>query len=292
MIQTNDQQQFTLTSPQGEVLHSSKTLGWSGIVIEQRSQPAGEYTFPGSSSHMICLHRGLPILTESIHNGQSFTTMMGRGSLQIVPAGAESIWRHQDKAELLHLFLTPELLKQAAAEHGQQHIELLDHFSLQDSRIEHISSALLVEALEGGTTGRLYVESLATALATHLIHAYAASSRPLPEPTRGLPIPLLRKVTSLIEDRLSEDLSLADLAFEVGLSPSHFSSVFRQTTGLSPHQYIVQRRLERAQRLLTSTRLSISEIATTVGFYDQSHLGRQMRRVMGITPSYIRDHLA
>ena len=292
MIQTNDQQQFMLSSLQGGVLHSSEEFGWSGIVVEQCSSPAGEYLFPNSSSHMICLHQGPPTLIKSIRNSKSFTTMMRRGSLQIVPAGTESIWRHEDTAELLHLFLTQELLQQVAAEHNQQHLELLDHFSVKDPRIEHIGSALLVEALEGGTTGRLYAESLATALATHLIHAYTSTPHPLPEPTRGLSVSLLRKITSLIEDRLTEDLSLADLAIEVDLSPSHFSSVFRKTTGLSPHQYIVQRRLEHAQRLLTSTKLSIGEIATTVGFYDQSHLVRHMRRVMRVTPTYIREHLS
>ena len=294
MVQMNDQQQFadpSLSSPQTGILRSSEALGWGGIVVEQRSDSAGEYLFSSSSSHMICLHQGPLILTESIHNRRPFTTMMGRGSVEIVPAGTESIWRHEDTAKLLHLFLTPELLQRVAAEYGQQHIELLEHFSTQDSRIEHISSALLTELREGGATGRLYVEGLTTALAAHLIRTYTSTPRSLPEMTKGLPAPLLRRVTSLIEDRLTEDLSLADLASEAGLSPSHFSSVFRRTTGLSPHQYIVQRRLEHAQRLLTSTRLSIGEIATTVGFYDQSHLVRHMRRVMGVTPTYIREHL-
>lgn len=154
------------------------------------------------------------------------------------------------------------------------------------------SLALLTEVLEGGTTGRFYAEGLAIALAAHLIHTYTSTPHPFPEMTKGLPASLLRRVTSLIEDRLTEDLGLAELAFEVGLSPSHFSSLFRKTTGLSPHQYIVQRRLEHAQRLLSSTRLSIGEIAATVGFYDQSHLVRQMRRVMGVTPTYIREHLS
>src|SRR3954453_9404998 len=69
---------------------------------------------------------------------------------------------------------------------------------------------------------------------------------------------------------LSEDLGLVELASEVGLSPSHFASLFRKTTGLSQHHYVIQRRLEQAQQLLKSTRLSIGEIATAVGFYDQS----------------------
>ena len=99
-------------------------------------------------------------------------------------------------------------------------------------------------------------------------------------------------MTDLIEDHLTEDLSLTNLAAEAGLSPSHFSSLFRQTTGLALHQYIIRRRLEQAQHLLRSTELPIKEIAIAVGFYDQSHLVRQMRRILGVTPTSLRKQLS
>ncbi|GHO98039.1 hypothetical protein KSF_080870 [Reticulibacter mediterranei] len=277
---------------QTEILHSSETLGWRGIVVEQHYLPAGEHAFPRSSSHLICLHQGASILVEHTHNKQSFADIMGHGYVQIVPAGTESTWRHDEGVQLLHLYLAPTLLQQVAGDHHQQHVELLTHFQPQDRRIEHISSALLMEVLEGGSTGRLYVEGLVTALAAHLIHTYTNTPRPLPQQNKQLPAFLFRRITSLIEERLAENMSLIELASEVGMSPSHFASLFRKTTGLSPHHYIVQRRLERARHLLTSTKLSIGEIATTVGFYDQSHLVRQMRSVMGVTPTYIREHLS
>ncbi|MFL5653151.1 MAG: AraC family transcriptional regulator [Ktedonobacteraceae bacterium] len=294
-MQTDGQPQRAdvfLSSPQAGILHSSEALGWRGIVVEQRYFPAGEYTYPRSSSHLISLLQGPSLLVEHIHNQQTFTTIRGRGSVQIVSAGTENIWRHDDGVQLLHIFLTPALLQQVAGDHHQQQVELLTHFQPQDRRIEYISSALLTEVLEGGATGRLYVESLATALATHLIHTYSSTSCPPPQKSKQLPAFLFRRITALIEERLAEDLSLAELASEVGLSPSHFSSLFRKTTGLSPHHYLVQRRLERAQHLLTSTNLSIGEIATTVGFYDQSHLVRHMQRIKGVTPTYIREHLS
>lgn len=285
----NDQQRRTFP-PQTGILHSSESFGWSGITVHHRYHPAGEYVFLGSSFSMLCLHLGPPLSVEQIHNGRPFTSMMTRGSFQVVPSGVENKWRHQDGGEHMHILLTPELLQRVAPD--DHPIELLDHFNRHDPRIEHISLALLTEVLEGGATGKLYGEGLATALAVHLIHTYTNSPRPLPEITKGLPTPLFRKITALIEDRLAEDLDLVELASEIGLSPSHFSRMFRKTTGLSPHQYVVQRRLDRAQRLLSSTRLSIGEIANAVGFYDQSHLVRQMRRVKGVTPTYIREHLS
>jgi Transcriptional regulator containing an amidase domain and an AraC-type DNA-binding HTH domain len=290
----NDQQitETHLSSAQTGILRSSEALGWDGIVVEQRYHPAGEYIFPSSSSHLICLHQDSPIRIEQVQNGRTFTHIMARGNLQIIPAGTESIWRHREGSAHMHVILTSALLQQVAADYDKHHFELLAHFSTQDPRIEHISSALLTEVLEGGTTGRLYAEGLAHALAAHLIHAYTSTPHALPSITRGLSASQLRNITSLIEDRLTEDLSLAELASEVGLSSSHFSSLFRKSTGLSPHHYIVQRRLERAQHLLKSTRLSIGEIASAVGFYDQSHMVRHMRQAMGITPTYIREHLA
>lgn len=141
MAQTDDQQRRTsppLSSPQTGILRSSELLGWRGIVVERRYHPAGEYVFPSSSSHMIGLHLGLPLPVEQVRNGRPFANMMAHGSFQIVPAGTESIWRHQDGADHMHVLLTPALLQQVATDHDQQHIELLDQFRTQDPRIEHI----------------------------------------------------------------------------------------------------------------------------------------------------------
>src|SRR2546421_3315833 len=101
MMQIDNQQRRTsppLSSPQTGVLHSSELFGWRGIVVEQRYHPAGEYTFPSSSTHMIGLHQGPPHPVEQVRNGRAITCMMARGNSDIVPAGAESIWRHQDGA--------------------------------------------------------------------------------------------------------------------------------------------------------------------------------------------------
>ncbi|MBV9230811.1 MAG: helix-turn-helix transcriptional regulator [Chloroflexi bacterium] len=289
----NNKQDLSDTDPSHShivVLHSSESLPWKGIFFEQRYHPAGEYVYPAFSGHMICLHQGPPSFLEHIGNGQHHTGMRTPGSIQIVPAGTACTWRHPAGARFTNLLLSTEVMKQVATDLNQRRIEILDHFSIQDPRIAHISLALLAELAAGGPSGRLYGEGLATALAAHLISSYSSTPRPLPETIRGLPAPLLRRVISVIEDRLPEDLGLAELAQEAGLSQSHFASLFRKTTGLSPHQYIVRRRVERAQSLLQSTTLSIDEIASTVGFYDQSHLTRQMRQILGVTPKYVREH--
>ncbi|GHO50478.1 helix-turn-helix domain-containing protein [Ktedonospora formicarum] len=288
MLQMDSQQQRALSSPLTGVLHSSKSLGWSGIVVEQSYHAAGEYVYSPLPLHMICLHQDRSIPLEQVRDGHFLNDIIDRGQIQIIPAGAESTWRQQSGISHMQVLLTSEFLQQVAEASNQPHVELLHYFNVKDLRIESISLALLTELLEGGTTGRLYVEGLTTALAAHLVHTYTGTSHLLPRKTKGLPPSFFQRVTSLIEDRLTENLSLADLASEVDLSPSHFASLFRETTGFTPHHYVLQRRLERACSLLKTTRHSIGEIAAAVGFYDQSHLTRQMRRFMGITPTSLR----
>ena len=288
-----DEQYLTdppLSSPQTGILHSSASLGGQGIVVERHSLAAGEYTYPSSSSHMLCLHLGKPIFLEQVHNGRSFASLITPGNFQIVPAGTENLWRHTDASNFLLLSFVPDMLQETSERTNQQNIELLDTFSTRDSQIEHISSALLHEVLSDGRSGRSYAESLGIALAARLAQAYTRNASIFPRKSGGLSAPLLHRTTDFIEEHLSVDFSIVDLASEVGLSPSHFTYLFRKSVGLSPHQYIVQRRLEQAQQLLKSTRISISEIAAAVGFYDQSHLVRHLRRVMGVTPTDFRKH--
>lgn len=91
-------------------------------------------------------------------------------------------------------------------------------------------------------------------------------------------------VTDYISDRLDRELSLNELAAIAQLSPYHFSRAFKQSTGISPHQYVIQCRVERAKQLLQQGKMSIGEIAIACGFSHQSHLNRHFKRLTGVTP--------
>ena len=104
----------------------------------------------------------------------------------------------------------------------------------------------------------------------------------------GLPPRALRRVREYIEGHLEETISIETLAAIVGLSMYHFARAFKQSEGLTPHDYLVQRRVRRAQELLASTDLPLSEIALASGFSDQSHCARRFREHVGITPSSYR----
>jgi transcriptional regulator GlxA family with amidase domain len=104
----------------------------------------------------------------------------------------------------------------------------------------------------------------------------------------GLPPRALRRVREHIEAHLEETISIDGLAGIVGLSKYHFARAFKQSAGLSPHNYLVQRRVRRVQELLADTDLTLSEIAFACGFSNQSHCARRFRERVGITPSSYR----
>jgi transcriptional regulator GlxA family with amidase domain len=95
-------------------------------------------------------------------------------------------------------------------------------------------------------------------------------------------------VREYVEAHLSESMDLPELAGIAGLSVFHFARQFKQSAGVTPHHYLVQRRVERAQDMLSRTDLSLSEIALAAGFSDQSHLARHFRQMLGTTPGEFR----
>jgi AraC family transcriptional regulator len=107
-------------------------------------------------------------------------------------------------------------------------------------------------------------------------------------PTATLSGHRLKQVLSFIEDQLAEDLSLDQIAVVARLSPSHLKPLFRQAMGMPVHQYVIQRRIDRARALLTQDNLTMAEIAAATGFAHQSHLARHIRRATGLAPNDLR----
>lgn len=115
--------------------------------------------------------------------------------------------------------------------------------------------------------------------------------RPAPVPSSprgGLPPGILRSLRRHIEDQLDKNLPVAALAAIAGLSPTHFSRAFKNSTGVAPHHYLTRQRVEKAARLLIESELSMAEIAQAVGFSDQSHFTRCFTRLIGTTPGAYR----
>jgi AraC family transcriptional regulator len=218
--------------------------------------------------------------------------MVPTGSLGLVTKGAKLWWRRSQETETLVTALDP-LFVAAIANHSVHgdHVEFPNLPVFQDSKIAHILLALRAELREGCPAGRLYGESLAAALAVHLLRRYAVSPGRSGVHKGGLPPARLRRVLDYIETCLAEDTSLRLLAELAQLSPDHFAALFKQSTGLPPHRYVLQRRIVKAKEMLTDGRLSLAEIGFALGFTSQAHFTAMFRKLVGATPGAYREEM-
>lgn len=274
------------------LLKSSHTLGWDSVLVEHVRLRDGELYVPQLYDHLICMVLDADYHLEQSRNGQTFVHTFQPGQAQLLPVSTSGFWRSPNVVELLHLQFSHHFLQQVAEETlgvtaGQ--VAISDQFLLQDPQVTHIGYAFLAELRDGGLNGTLYSDALTTALVTHLLRKYGLGGA---NPAIALPRisrTELGRALDYINDHLGEDVTLSSLAQLVNLSPSHFNALFKQHVGLPPYQYILHQRVSRAKALLIRTNLSIAQVATEVGFYDQSHLTRHMRRLLGITPAALHQ---
>ena len=187
----------------------------------------------------------------------------------------------------------------SSVELSRNSTELIPHFATADPLIHGIGLALKSEIELSGSENSLYADTLRLTLFTHLLQRYttqnSAAYKPLARGKAqtafsGLPAYRLRQVIDYIDAHLERNLKLRELAEITQLSPNYFTKLFKQSTGLTPHQYVIQQRVERVKRLLLSGKLSIAEIAIAVGFSHQSHLNRHFKRQVGTTPKAFLRH--
>ena len=172
---------------------------------------------------------------------------------------------------------------------GTVDIEPQDVFS--DPLISQIGVTIANE-ISGGFVDAILADALNTALAVQVTRRFADQSALMLEPSNGLSRERLKRVRDYIEAHLDNRLTLTDLARVACLSPYHFSRSFKQSIGIGPQRYVIQRRLERAKAMIRRTNQSLAEIAQQVGFADQSHLTSIFRRETGVTPGRYRAALA
>jgi AraC family transcriptional regulator len=203
----------------------------------------------------------------------------------VIPSGLPFSASLEGEAEHLAIYLEPSLIRRAASDsRTTSGVEVVERCSLNDSVISHIGMALLAELDSEGLSGRLYAESLANLLAVHLLRHYTAAETRVQKFTGGLSGQKLRAVMDFIGDNYEQDLTLAELAQEAGMSTFHFAREFKRTTGTTPHQYLMKFRVERAKALLAESEMPLVEVGFRSGFSHQSHFSRLFRRLTGTTP--------
>lgn len=269
---------------------SSGPLGWNGLIAERFRHSPAEHHFPALPENTTSLYLGQPVRSvrwsgDGIHEGPT-----RRGDVTVKASGQPVGWHFDRDVDLLVMRFAPAFLRHVAGENGldPDAVELRPSLDGRDDAVKHVGLAMLAEMEGGGAGGRVYGDALATALATHLLRNYGTSPQAMSEVKGGLPRGTLRRVTDFVNDNLSTDLGLSEMAGVANLSQYHFSRQFKRSTGLPPHRYVIQRRVERARELLSNTDLSVGDVASAVGFTHQSHLAHHVRRHFGVAPSSLR----
>ncbi|URD47995.1 AraC family transcriptional regulator [Chroococcidiopsis sp. CCNUC1] len=274
-----------LILPRSPIL-ASDGANWKNIQFAYFREPPCDVPEHVSSQHVICLNVGKPVQLEQAVGGRYEKVGSGFGDLKIYPAYL-SQWFHWDKeAEFFNLLLAPSFLATVGYEvFGSDRLELIPHLAtLFDPLVGQIGFALKTSLEIDGRNSHLYADSLAHALVVHLLSRYSSNSRQRKTVTGSFTQQQWQQIVDFIEANLDRNISLTQLAEIVRLSPYHFAHLFKQSTHISPHQYLIRCRIERAKQLIVIGNLSLAAIAQTVGFASQGHFTYHFKRLVGVTP--------
>jgi AraC family transcriptional regulator len=261
------------------------------LTCEVRKFDPGRTEIPPLPYALLIMHLSKPNSVTCRRDGRIYTGTELRGDIDLIPAGMPSLWESRMPGASLLLRVPTPLLANVGLECGLEAdaIRLNSRFCMRDQQIEHLGLALKYEIESGSPGGRLFREALGTALAVQLLRRHRMNPSELRNVSEHRTSHAkFRKALSYIESHLDADLGLAELAQVACMSMSHLKAVFRREMGLSVHQYVLKRRVELAERLLTETSMPIREVALEAGFAHQSHLTMHLARLRGTTPSRIR----
>jgi AraC family transcriptional regulator len=275
-------------------LATSYGMGWKGLqAVRYRKNDLSELSWAGTpGTHVLVLTIRPPQKMQLQYGEVKRDVPPPAGWIRVVPAGSSVRVRWQGSLELLLIYLEPSIVAGVAAESFESDptrtvVPPLDGLNLPELR----SAMLAVDAelRAGGRGGPLMAESLATILTVHLIRHTTGAHR-LPASADGvLPHRKLRTVIEYIMENLGGSPTLEQMAAVAHLSPYHFARQFKAATGLAPYQYVIERRVERAQELLREEDdLGLGEVAFRAGFSDQSHFSSHFKRIVGVTPRQFR----
>ncbi|AFZ32510.1 transcriptional regulator, AraC family [Gloeocapsa sp. PCC 7428] len=235
----------------------------------------------------------IPLANSSFHatwqtaTGQRKQQHVQAGHVSILPANLPHETLLESKQEMIVINFEPILLEQIADELGNQKIEIVEKWAAQDPLVRQLGIDLRGE-FQLRVPRLLYIESVIHVLANHLIKHYSTTCIPFEDASAKLPIQKLEHIIAYIDDQLEQNVTLSELANVVQMSQYRFARAFKQSTGLSPHQYLLSQRIERAKKLLSETQLSIADISYQLGFASQSHFTATFRRLTTVTPSVYR----
>ncbi|HCF26193.1 MAG TPA: AraC family transcriptional regulator [Cyanobacteria bacterium UBA11049] len=265
---------------------TSKEAEWNGIYL------AYDYYLPGETPEILVQQHGIiiftevptPIAAERKLDDRFQREQVVQGDVVVIPANIGHRVQWDTAGGIIMLGFEPAVFTHAMYETiAPDRVAIAPHFAKPDPLICQLGLTLKAELESGGLNSRLYAEAIANLLAIHLLQHYSTQKPTIKHYTGGLSKNKLQQAIDYINANLDRPLGLTELAQVVQMSPGYFSRLFKQSTGLAPHQYLIQCRVKLAKQLLCQG-VAIAEVAYKAGFANQGHLNYHFKRCFGITP--------
>jgi len=256
----------------------------AGALVQATiGEPPGQIRLEGAPGNVLMFNLSPVQGLRQTRGGRSFVNDMLQGDMTLMPRGVPSQWSWRSACDRLDVIVPADVFGD-----GSQ-LDVVDRFLFRDPELEAVCRLLYREVSLDDMGDRLCVESLVMELAALLRRRHSSASETAEIlPSRRLSCRQLRRVLDYIESGLDHELPLRALASVAELSPHHFARMFRQTVGIAPHRYVVERRVESAKTMLRTTRASLAEIGLSTGFCSQSHFTSTFQRIVGATPTEFR----
>ena len=267
-----------------------RSQGWPGLFLQERRGRSGHVDYASGIRQHVFYYFLKPLRSDVVVDGAVRKVFYRAGEGRVTPAGRPVSFRWTGEVQIIMLGFEPWFFERIAAELGGSSA-LHAAANIRKLPVRHPVCALmreLVPELDAPPGASIVAEGLARAIAVRLLRAY--QQLPARKPADiAPPIAVLRAV-EIMRRRLTDSLSLDELAHAAGLSPFHFARQFKTATGHPPHDYLIRLRVDRAQELMRRERdWTMAAVAQDAGFADQSHMARHFKRVLGVTPRQFAD---
>jgi AraC family transcriptional regulator len=267
---------------------TSAGLGWDRQYLSVQRESAYRESFEPAGTHLVILHLDGPVTVRRGQGELSRSRQVPAGGLFIHPAGRDLTVELGGDLSTVHLYLRDDLVQDAAG--ADRSIELAEELGTSDRLLEQLVLSMDETLRRWEPAARTYLDQLGSMVAAQLVqrHGVGGLGYVGDRLAGGLGDCQFQAVRALMEERLGEPVSLAELASVAGLSVSQFSRQFKARTGLAPHRFLLSLRVDQACRLLRTDTAPIAEIAIRCGFSHQEHLTRVMRAHLDTTPGAVR----
>ncbi|MUG99169.1 AraC family transcriptional regulator [Scytonema sp. UIC 10036] len=266
LVIDNFQKDATLPLMPNPAVWTSYDSRWNNIQAAHFRQPAWELPKFYNLQHIIIIpiaphHHTVNVefvLENRILEMQYHPTDPLDGCIEVFPAHLCSKISWDKDIEHTHFYLEPAFVSQVAHEAiDPDRVELVFEPKKVDFLVYQICLALQAD-LQQGSGNSFYADSMATALSAHLLQHYTTRKHTLQEYEDGMPKDRLQQALDYINENLDKDLSLKGIAKQLNISQYYFCRLFKQSTGIAPHQYLIQQRVERAKQLLKQTKQTVT----------------------------------